>query len=180
MGKNRVTPYPPQSLCADPSCLFAALQTFIKHCGSTLYLFFFLSLGVGIVFLTFILLSWMSFIMRHYLRMVHEFFFYIIQHIIKSQSLENATVAFNMPTNFKNNSCNLFCRRSLISRCVDLIVCSACRVGGQLPKGATPYPNGTLVLGGPLNSSDEGIYQCVAENKVGKDMAEVEIRLTGR
>ncbi|KAM4536423.1 nectin-4 isoform 2-T2 [Odontesthes bonariensis] len=49
------------------------------------------------------------------------------------------------------------------------------RISGELPKGAIAHPNGTLVFGKPLNSSDEGTYQCVAVNEVGKARAEVEI-----
>ncbi|XP_041841377.1 nectin-4 [Melanotaenia boesemani] len=52
------------------------------------------------------------------------------------------------------------------------------RLGGHLPKDAIADPNGSLVFGRPLNSSDEGIYQCEAVNEVGKAKAEVEIRLT--
>ncbi|XP_033992304.1 nectin-4 isoform X1 [Trematomus bernacchii] len=49
------------------------------------------------------------------------------------------------------------------------------RVGGELPEGVILHPNGTLVFGRPLSSSDKGIYQCVAENDVGVGKAEVEI-----
>ncbi|KAM6909503.1 nectin-4-like [Xenentodon cancila] len=52
------------------------------------------------------------------------------------------------------------------------------RVGGELPNGAIPHPNGTLVFGKPLMPSDEGTYSCMAENRVGKATAEVKISLT--
>ncbi|XP_073330769.1 nectin-4 [Pagrus major] len=50
------------------------------------------------------------------------------------------------------------------------------RMGGELPEGVIPHPNGTLVFGRPLSLSDEGIYQCVAKNDVGEGKAEVEIK----
>eukprot|EP00064_Thunnus_orientalis_P002445 superscaffoldBa00000178_g2452 len=49
------------------------------------------------------------------------------------------------------------------------------RVGGKLPEGVIPHPNGTLVFGRPLSLSDAGTYQCVAKNEVGAGTAEVEI-----
>nr|XP_046236440.1 nectin-4 [Scatophagus argus] len=52
------------------------------------------------------------------------------------------------------------------------------RIGGELPEGAIAHPNGTLVFGRPLSSSDGGTYQCVAQNEVGQMKAEVEIAVT--
>ncbi|XP_054457682.1 nectin-4 [Anoplopoma fimbria] len=49
------------------------------------------------------------------------------------------------------------------------------RMGGELPEGVIPHPNGTLVFGRPLSLSDGGIYQCVAKNDVGVGKAEVDI-----
>ncbi|XP_034532061.1 nectin-4 isoform X2 [Notolabrus celidotus] len=52
------------------------------------------------------------------------------------------------------------------------------RIGGALPEGVIPHPNGTLAFGRPLSMSDGGTYQCVATNEVGKGKAEVEIGVT--
>ncbi|XP_055363125.1 nectin-4 isoform X2 [Betta splendens] len=49
------------------------------------------------------------------------------------------------------------------------------RAGGKLPEGVIPHPNGTLLFGRPLSLSDNGIYQCVAKNKMGTATAEVEV-----
>ncbi|XP_060922679.1 nectin-4 [Limanda limanda] len=49
------------------------------------------------------------------------------------------------------------------------------RVGKDLPEGVIPHPNGTLVFGRPLSLSDQGTYQCVAENEVSAGKAEVDI-----
>ncbi|XP_068570036.1 nectin-4 [Cebidichthys violaceus] len=49
------------------------------------------------------------------------------------------------------------------------------RMGGELPEGVIPHPNGTLSFGRPLSLSDGGTYQCVAKNDVGAGKAEVEI-----
>lgn len=54
-----------------------------------------------------------------------------------------------------------------------------CRMGGVLPDGVIPHPNGTLAFGRPLSLSDGGIYQCVAKNKVGVGRAEVAISVAG-
>ncbi|KAF7658456.1 hypothetical protein LDENG_00012610 [Lucifuga dentata] len=51
------------------------------------------------------------------------------------------------------------------------------RMGGVLPEGVIPHPNGTLLFGRPLSLSDAGIYQCVAKNEVGVGKAEVEIKV---
>ncbi|CAB1428477.1 unnamed protein product [Pleuronectes platessa] len=49
------------------------------------------------------------------------------------------------------------------------------RVGKELPEGVIPHPNGTLLFGRPLSLSDQGTYQCVAENEVSAGKAEVDI-----
>ncbi|XP_029310915.1 nectin-4 [Cottoperca gobio] len=49
------------------------------------------------------------------------------------------------------------------------------RMGGELPEGVIPHPNGTLVFGRPLLLSDGGTYQCLAKNVMGVGKAEVEI-----
>ncbi|XP_056298786.1 nectin-4 isoform X2 [Pseudoliparis swirei] len=49
------------------------------------------------------------------------------------------------------------------------------RIGGELPEGVIPHPNGTLAFGRPLSQSDGGTYQCVAKNGVGVGKAEVNI-----
>lgn len=53
-------------------------------------------------------------------------------------------------------------------------------MGGELPEGVIPHPNGTLTFGRPLSLSDAGTYQCVAKNDVGVGKAEVEITVKGR
>ncbi|KAM4565239.1 nectin-4-like [Fundulus diaphanus] len=53
------------------------------------------------------------------------------------------------------------------------------RLGGALPKGAVPHLDGRLVFERPLNTSDEGIYQCVVNNTEGEFKAEVTITLRG-
>lgn len=53
-------------------------------------------------------------------------------------------------------------------------------MGGALPEGVIPHPNGTLVFGRPLSLSDAGTYQCAAQNEVGTGKAEVEINIAGR
>lgn len=53
-------------------------------------------------------------------------------------------------------------------------------MGGELPEGVIPHPNGTLAFGRPLSLSDGGTYQCVAKNEVGEAKADVEISVTGR
>ncbi|XP_036967493.1 nectin-4 isoform X2 [Acanthopagrus latus] len=52
------------------------------------------------------------------------------------------------------------------------------RMGGELPEGVIPHPNGTLAFGRPLSLSDGGKYQCVAKNEVGEAKADVEIDVT--
>ncbi|KAM8746858.1 nectin-4-like [Acanthopagrus schlegelii] len=52
------------------------------------------------------------------------------------------------------------------------------RMGGELPEGVIPHPNGTLAFGRPLSLSDGGKYQCVAKNEVGEAKADVEINVT--
>ncbi|CAJ1086640.1 nectin-4 isoform X1 [Xyrichtys novacula] len=52
------------------------------------------------------------------------------------------------------------------------------RIGGELPEGVIPHPNGTLAFGRPLSVSDGGTYQCVAKNEVGVGKAEVNIGVT--
>lgn len=59
-------------------------------------------------------------------------------------------------------------------------MCHICRVGGELPEGVTPYPNGTLAFRRPLSSSDAGTYRCVVKNDMGVASEVVEISLTGR
>ncbi|KAM9836400.1 nectin-4-like isoform 2-T2 [Aulostomus maculatus] len=49
------------------------------------------------------------------------------------------------------------------------------RVGVEMPEGATPHPNGTLVFERPLSLSDGGTYKCVAKNVVGEGTAEVTV-----
>ncbi|KAM3590526.1 uncharacterized protein V6R79_011169 [Siganus canaliculatus] len=52
------------------------------------------------------------------------------------------------------------------------------RVGGVLPEGVIPHPNGTLTFGRPLAVSDGGTYQCMAKNVVAVGKAEVDVVVT--
>lgn len=54
------------------------------------------------------------------------------------------------------------------------------RMGGELPEGVIPHPNGTLLFGRPLSLLDRGTYQCAVKNEVGAAKAEVEIVVKGR
>uniref|UniRef100_A0A8C7YCP5 Ig-like domain-containing protein n=1 Tax=Oryzias sinensis TaxID=183150 RepID=A0A8C7YCP5_9TELE len=51
------------------------------------------------------------------------------------------------------------------------------RMGGQLPMGAKPHPDGRLEFVEPMSSMHEGTYQCTAANTVGEAKAQVEVTL---
>ncbi|XP_023202891.1 nectin-4-like isoform X1 [Xiphophorus maculatus] len=51
------------------------------------------------------------------------------------------------------------------------------RLGGQLPSGAVPHPDGRLVFERPLNTNDSGTYQCLVKNSEGEDKNTVTITL---
>uniref|UniRef100_A0A3B5LAF0 Ig-like domain-containing protein n=1 Tax=Xiphophorus couchianus TaxID=32473 RepID=A0A3B5LAF0_9TELE len=53
------------------------------------------------------------------------------------------------------------------------------RLGGQLPSGAVPHPDGRLVFERPLNTNDSGTYQCLVKNSEGEDKDTVTIALGG-
>uniref|UniRef100_A0A3B3ZE94 Ig-like domain-containing protein n=1 Tax=Periophthalmus magnuspinnatus TaxID=409849 RepID=A0A3B3ZE94_9GOBI len=47
------------------------------------------------------------------------------------------------------------------------------RDGEDVPEGAVPQPDGTLLFERPLSLSDAGMYQCVADNNIGIGKAEL-------
>ncbi|XP_043953911.1 nectin-4 isoform X1 [Gambusia affinis] len=51
------------------------------------------------------------------------------------------------------------------------------RLGGQLPSGAVPHPDGRLVFERPLNTNDSGTYQCLVKNSEGEDKDTVTVTL---
>ncbi|CAL8326563.1 unnamed protein product [Lota lota] len=51
------------------------------------------------------------------------------------------------------------------------------RLGGVLPQGVIPHPNGTLEFGRPLSAGDAGVYQCVVKNAVDSSKADVEVKV---
>ncbi|KAM4713948.1 nectin-4-like isoform 2-T2 [Anableps anableps] len=51
------------------------------------------------------------------------------------------------------------------------------RLGGHLPGGVVPHPDGRLVFERPLNTTDTGTYQCLVNNTEGEARAEVQITL---
>ncbi|KAJ0006325.1 hypothetical protein NQD34_013598 [Periophthalmus magnuspinnatus] len=51
------------------------------------------------------------------------------------------------------------------------------RDGEDVPEGAVPQPDGTLLFERPLSLSDAGMYQCVADNNIGIGKAEVHITI---
>uniref|UniRef100_A0A3B3TPT5 Nectin cell adhesion molecule 4 n=1 Tax=Poecilia latipinna TaxID=48699 RepID=A0A3B3TPT5_9TELE len=53
------------------------------------------------------------------------------------------------------------------------------RLGGQLPSGAVPHPDGRLVFERPLNTNDSGTYQCLVNNSEGVHKDTVTITLGG-
>ncbi|XP_054914417.1 nectin-4 isoform X2 [Poeciliopsis prolifica] len=51
------------------------------------------------------------------------------------------------------------------------------RLGGQLPRGAVPDPDGRLIFERPLNANDSGTYQCLVKNSEGENTDTVTIIL---
>lgn len=51
------------------------------------------------------------------------------------------------------------------------------RDGAEVPEGASPQPDGTLLFERPLSMSDGGTYQCVAKNIIGVGKAELEVTI---
>lgn len=52
------------------------------------------------------------------------------------------------------------------------------RDGAEVPEGASPQPDGTLLFERPLSVSDAGTYQCVAKNNIGVGKAELEVTIS--